>query len=165
MTYITVDMSELKRLHGKIEGVQAVAVREIRLGMSQTTSVIETEVSTLTPVNTGALRASIGTTLYGSPSGVYSAIVGTPLLYGEVVERGRRPGKMPPVGAIKLWIVRKGIATGSEADSVAYLIARKIARVGTKGAWMFRNGLRRSLPRVRQIWDNRMKAIVEALKK
>lgn len=46
---------------------------------------------------------------------------------------GRRPGKFPPVDAILQWIQAKGITpSGNIAPkSLAFLIARKIARQGT----------------------------------
>jgi hypothetical protein len=49
---------------------------------------------------------------------------------------GRGPGKPPPSAAIEQWLVQKGIAArlGSEisVSSLAFLIARKIARQGWK---------------------------------
>jgi hypothetical protein len=45
---------------------------------------------------------------------------------------GRRPGKFPPIDDIKQWIDDKGInPTDISKDSLAFLIARKIAREGT----------------------------------
>jgi hypothetical protein len=47
---------------------------------------------------------------------------------------GRRPGKFPPIDKIKKWIYDKGIvAQGISFNSLAYLIARKIATQGYKG--------------------------------
>ena len=49
---------------------------------------------------------------------------------------GRNPGKPPPSEAILAWIEQKGIASklekGRTVTSLAYLIARKIAREGWK---------------------------------
>ncbi|MES2487391.1 MAG: hypothetical protein V4581_15775 [Bacteroidota bacterium] len=49
---------------------------------------------------------------------------------------GRGPGKAPPSAVIEQWIIKKGIAArlGSEisVSSLAFLIARKIARRGWK---------------------------------
>lgn len=45
---------------------------------------------------------------------------------------GRRPGKQPPVNNILSWLEKKGIApTDISIESLAFLIARKIGRVGT----------------------------------
>lgn len=49
---------------------------------------------------------------------------------------GRPPGKQPPSAAIEQWLVQKGIAARTQKDiatsSLAFLIARKIARQGWK---------------------------------
>jgi hypothetical protein len=55
--------------------------------------------------------------------------------YTYWMENGRRPSvKFPPIQAIKKWIKDKGIiAQGITENSLAFLIARKIAREGYKG--------------------------------
>lgn len=53
--------------------------------------------------------------------------------YGKFVEKGRKPGKMPPQKPIKGWIKSKGIAMGSKSlDASAFLIARSIKGTGTQ---------------------------------
>lgn len=56
--------------------------------------------------------------------------------YSDQIEYGRKPGAMPPTEAIEKWIHDKGIASRIEGEisvsSLAYLIARKIAREGTE---------------------------------
>lgn len=48
------------------------------------------------------------------------------------VEYGRRAGKFPPLDYIRQWVRKKMKLEGREANSVGFLIARKIARKGTK---------------------------------
>lgn len=60
--------------------------------------------------------------------------------YTEQLVNGRPPGKFPPVAAIRQWIIDKGInylGKESNLNSLAFLIARKIAREGT---WYFKKG-------------------------
>ena len=54
--------------------------------------------------------------------------------YTEQLIFGRRPGKFPPIAAIEKWIMDKGITLEGKitASSLAFLIARKIAKEGTK---------------------------------
>lgn len=55
-------------------------------------------------------------------------------LSGYVYLAGRRAGKQPPIKAIEDWIIAKGITpieSKLKISSLAYLIARKIAREGT----------------------------------
>lgn len=58
------------------------------------------------------------------------------LAYTQQLATGREPGKFPPIAAIEKWIVDKGIAAQVEPNlsisSLAFLIARKIAREGTE---------------------------------
>ncbi len=61
--------------------------------------------------------------LYGASHSVY-------------VEKGREPGKFPPINAIKDWIdVKQGLPAvfREKKDQYAFLIARKIANEGTNG--------------------------------
>jgi hypothetical protein len=55
-------------------------------------------------------------------------------LVADAYVNGREPGKAPPSEAIEKWILQKGIAArisnGISVSSLAYLIARKIAREG-----------------------------------
>jgi hypothetical protein len=55
--------------------------------------------------------------------------------YSYWMEYGRNPSaKFPPIDAIRQWIDDKGIiAEGISKNSLAFLIARKIAREGYKG--------------------------------
>lgn len=56
--------------------------------------------------------------------------------YGIQLSEGRAPGQMPPTQAIEDWIRVKGITNRLETEisisSLAFLIARKIAREGTE---------------------------------
>jgi hypothetical protein len=53
--------------------------------------------------------------------------------YTYWMEHGRKPGKFPPMAAIRKWIDDKGIiAENITRNSLAFLIARKIAREGTQ---------------------------------
>lgn len=67
--------------------------------------------------------------------------------YWYYVEHGRKPGKFPPLNAIERWIrVRRIVpyANNGKVPTVrqlAYLIARKIARVGTKPRPIFATSL------------------------
>lgn len=54
--------------------------------------------------------------------------------YTQQLAFGREPGKFPPIKAIEKWIIDKGIASidkNIKVSSLAFLIARKIAKEGT----------------------------------
>ena len=56
-------------------------------------------------------------------------------LYGNdyiyFLDKGRRPGKFPPVQNMLEWVRRKLGITDESANSIAYLVGRKISREGT----------------------------------
>jgi hypothetical protein len=57
------------------------------------------------------------------------------ILSGYVYLAGRAAGKQPPIEAIEKWLIAKGITpieSKMKISSLAYLIARKIAKEGTK---------------------------------
>lgn len=58
--------------------------------------------------------------------------VGFTAKHAPFVEYGRKAGRMPPIQIIKAWARRKLRVSEKEADSVAFSVARKIAREGTK---------------------------------
>ena len=59
-----------------------------------------------------------------------NALLGNDYIY--FLDKGRRPGKFPPVNAMRDYVRSKlGINNESEIKSVAYLIGRKIKEQGT----------------------------------
>lgn len=53
--------------------------------------------------------------------------------YLEDVDKGRKPGKMPPVSKITKWANKKGIRIpGANAKQVGFIIARSISKKGIK---------------------------------
>lgn len=52
--------------------------------------------------------------------------------YAWFVIHGRKPGKMPPVNALLPWVMKRTGIQGMRARSVAFLIARRIGKRGTK---------------------------------
>ncbi|MCS7257287.1 MAG: HK97 gp10 family phage protein [Thermomicrobium sp.] len=68
------------------------------------------------------------------------------------VEYGRRPGKFPPWregSALALWVKR--MLGGDER--VSFLVARAIARRGTKARRFFERGATQAEPKIVQVWS------------
>lgn len=62
--------------------------------------------------------------------------------YTYWMENGRNAGKFPPISAIRKWIDDKGIvAEKISRNSLAFLIARKIAKEGYKGKPLVTNAI------------------------
>ena len=139
-----------------------VVADEMYKAMEKSLAVFHQAVTVETPVNTGALRAAMTTDIVSSPVSLVGSVM-NPLIYAWPVERGRQPGRMPPVSAIELWVVRKLGIQSPESRGVAYVIARAIGKRGTAGAGMFWKGFQNALPRVEQLWDVLVDNIVKRL--
>lgn len=81
--------------------------------------------------------------------------------YWKYANYGRPPGKMPPVSAIEEWITRRRIVPESNnstpnVTSLAYVIARKIGKEGTKGTKF----LEKSLDEQKEYWMSTISAAI-----
>lgn len=115
-----------------------IALQEMRGFIETWVAHLQGEVQERTPTNQGTLRKSIiGNVREVRGFGV-EGVVGTPLNYAVAVELGTKP-HMPPVWPLVLWAQQKLGVRGDEALSAAYAVARKIARRGTEGQFMFRD--------------------------
>jgi hypothetical protein len=95
----------------------------------------------------GALNESIALTMKSNGEG----FIVDALDYWGAVDGGRRAGKRPPITAIEQWLrypnVRDKMRFGAsdkafgdkERKALAFMIARKIGREGTKGNNFFKN--------------------------
>jgi len=107
--------------------------------------VMERTVKEETPLGaTKLLRGSIFSEPRGTP--IREVLIASTQIYAPIVERGRQPGKFPPIGPIELWVRRKLGVDPGQSKGVAFVIARSIARKGTKGAAMFYKGFMRGRP-------------------
>ena len=68
------------------------------------------------------------------------------LHYWYFLVNGRKPGKQPPIDTILGWLQKKGITADISQRSLAFLIARKIGRLGTDIYLGIRPGL--ALPEI-----------------
>jgi len=111
--------------------------REVGTGLTAIVEDIATRARANTPVDTGILRASIATRVTpGQEAGVLvrgEVFTGAQAPYAIYVEAGTRP-HWPPRAPIEAWARRKlGDA------SLWFVVARAIARRGTRAHWMFRD--------------------------
>jgi len=148
------DLKAIERLSKKYPEVSKT-VRISRL--TEATLLLERTVRQKTPEGAGPihLRDTVFQRVisYGASSGgTVRGTVGTPAVYGEPVEYGTKP-HWPPPGPIEYWAVHKLGVSADEAKAVAFLIARKIAAKGTKGAHMFEKGFAEAEPAVRNILE------------
>ncbi|MDE0331596.1 MAG: HK97 gp10 family phage protein [Nitrospinae bacterium] len=120
--------------------------RLAREAMGEITEMLRREVITRTPVGaSGNLRGSIFPTIRGDIPGELRGVVASRVPYARYVEFGRRPGGgMPPWregSSLYRWVVRNLESLDGDFESVAFLVARAIARRGSRGRRMFERAL------------------------
>jgi hypothetical protein len=145
-------------------------IRKFARATEESTLHAEGEITERTPANRSRLRNAIASHQERSPGLVRGIVEVAGLPYAIPVEIGRKPGTMPPVDAIQRWVHDKGlggrtrvIKRGRNAGqeqlvrapakierAIAWAIAMKIKKRGTKGAHMFRDGAKASQPFIRQ---------------
>lgn len=80
---------------------------------------------------TGNLIRSLDFKIINDVNGLFLEILAAP--YFQYVDKGRKPGKMPPSGPIKKWVERRGIVIkGQSSAQTAFVIARSIGKKGIK---------------------------------
>ena len=148
------DLKDIEKLSKKFPEVS----KDVRVSkLTEATMLLERTVRRKTPEGAGPihLRDTVfqKVTSYGASfGGTVRGTVGTPALYGESVEYGTKP-HWPPPGPIEYWAVHKLGVSADEARAIGFLIARKIAAKGTKGAHMFEKGFAEAEPTVRRILE------------
>lgn len=128
------DMGDVKRLAKKYPSVTKDVME---MQVTEAVNLLEAAVVKETPYGAGPIH--LRDTIHGKVHTMgmqVSGMVGTPLEHGEPVELGTKP-HWPPIGPIQHWVEGKLHVPANESKSVAFLIARKIARKGTKGVRMF----------------------------
>ncbi len=120
---IDVKIEGLEKLQAGVSAAPATLASDVRTAMTAGSLLIEGAARGLAPKDTGRLAGSITHTITGGGANLTSKI-GPSVQYGLYVEKGRGPGKPPPVGAVAGWAARKGINP--------YVLARAIGRRGTK---------------------------------
>jgi len=123
---------------------------EMTENMRAAVLILERGVKVLAPVDTGRMRASIVPAVE-QRFGKIVGRVGTPVEYAPHVEFGTRP-HMPPVAALQTWARRHGMN--------AYVLARAIARRGTRGRFFFKRALETHHDRVVQLVGDGVARIV-----
>ena len=157
---LNIDLSGVGETQANIAGFPADLELALTVAMNKSLALLESQVVDRMGVgdhnrgvDTGAARASVNYQ-FVSPFPNLVGSVGSPLEYVPVLEYGRDPGPMPPVDAIRLWAVRKLGLDDKEADSAAWAIAKHIAKHGTEGLFMFKEGFEASEPHIITLFNN-----------
>jgi hypothetical protein len=124
----------------------------------EATQFLEREVKKRTPTGVFGAQGGLLSTIHGevvTKGGVaQKGIVGHSSKYGEVVEKGRTPGKsMPPEGSLLRWMEIKLGMDAVTARQREYVIRRKIGRKGFPGARMFERAFEENVGKIEKIFQ------------
>lgn len=136
-------LSGVERIINKARDPDLVG-RPVRRFFERAGAVVTGNVRERTPVDTGRLRNSI-THEVDSGQVPRFAKIGTDVSYARAVEFGSSP-HFPPLGTLQPWARRHGFPSGRAG---AFLVARAIARRGTRPREMFQKGFSASLGNIR----------------
>lgn len=130
MSSLHVSMGALDALQRGLAQAPEQTQRELLGAMTQATLLVEREVKDRMPRVSGISAASIASDAFSSSVGVIGT-VGSSQPSVLFVELGTKP-HMPPVQALVPWVRAVLGVDAKRAPSVAFLVARKIAKKGTK---------------------------------
>lgn len=139
---ISIDTTEVETMHALWARFPEIMGEEMYVSVVVIDQLLKGELQQQLPRGAGGLSGGAG--LVGSVvteeqryADSVIGMTGSPLPYAEYVELGTKP-HFPPLQPIEDWVQAKlDITDEDEKRQVAFLIARKISRVGTKpdGTW------------------------------
>lgn len=153
MTTLSISASGLAALQRGWEEAPSVTRRELLSAMTQSTMLVEREVKEGIPRGaTGLTAASVTSDAFSTSAGVLG-VVASSMATAAFVELGTKP-HMPPVAALVPWVRAVLGVDAKRAPSVAFLIARKIARKGTPAQQPFALALARTQGQVLRMFED-----------
>lgn len=133
---ISIDAGQVEAVAQAWKRAPDIMVDELLAGVLEGSLYLERRVKDNTPTATNLLRGSIGAREPRRIGDDVIGVVGTSIGYAVPVELGTKP-HFPPVAALTEWARLKFGLPPEEAERIGFAVARKIARDGTKGAFMF----------------------------
>ena len=134
--------------------------------MTRSTILLRNNIVPRVPVFTGRLRNSMASEVkHLGPLSIVGK-VGSTLrdeIYPEVMEFGRKPGKMPPPQALERWVHLKLGVPVDDAPGVAYNVARRIGARGIKPKRFMQRGWAASVQAIQREFAFALERIAEAL--
>lgn len=149
--FIEIDYSGLQGVAEGFRLAPATASEELGAAVAEADALLATQVEAYTPVASGILAGGITHVEQVSETGVIGMVFSSSP-YAEPVELGTKP-HFPPIEPLIDWVKVKLGVPEKDARSVAFLVARKISRVGTKGAFMFRRALEQQEAALQRIFE------------
>lgn len=160
-----VELRDIDAMARRLADVDQAAGQHLREAMGDGLDELQRNIEPRIPVGvSGSVKKSFGSRIDGTGS----KIVGH---YGSsskhaiprVLEYGRKPSsKMPNPAEFGTWVQKVlGIRDVKEIKSVAFLIARSVARKGTKPRRFMSGGKRVARPKIIDFFEHAVRRIIE----
>lgn len=164
------DLSQLQVWVKLLQTSEDIVISELYIAAVKAMDAYKQAVIGFSPSNFGKLRQTYQYDLTTTANSIKGELY-SPLVYALPMERGREPGKYPPIQPLALWALRKGLdnVTRDNVLHVAFLIARAIAEGRSrhqlaKGSQMFAKGYEAAKPKVDAYMDTVQDNIIRKLK-
>ncbi len=146
-----------------LDGRHSAVIREEMNAFSlQAGQAVKAGILPFVPVDEGKLRNSIRVSIAPTAYTV-TAAVRSPVGYAAPMNNGSKP-HWPPITAIERWVRHKfGGRDASEQRSIAFLVARKIAKRGTKAHRFMEKGSAAARTAVLTLWGRMGQRIARRL--
>lgn len=158
---MTISAVALAQLQASLQAAPQRTVAALLAAMTSATLLLQREVQDTLPAVSGLTRNSVGQDAFSTATGALG-VVGSAQPTALFVELGTRP-HMPPVEPLISWVQQRLGVSAQDAKRVAFLVARKIARVGTPPQLIFKKALDRNSGQVRGIFENTAARLAQML--
>lgn len=149
---MSISAQALAQLQAGLRQAPAIAERELLATVTEAALLVQHEVQDNIPHGaTGLTRASVTAEAFSTPTGPLG-VVGSSQPSALFLELGTK-AHMPPVAALVPWVQAVMGLRDQEAQRVAFLVARKISRVGTKAQAPFARGLAAVSAQIDQMFE------------
>ncbi|GJM12790.1 MAG: hypothetical protein DHS20C12_11930 [Pseudohongiella sp.] len=150
-----------------LEQASQDSITELLAGVTQAQLLYERHAKEGTPVGVGGgagLRGSIASSQPQVLAEGVIGLVGTSLAHALPVELGTKP-HFPPIAPLELWVQKKLGIESDQAKSVAWAIAKTIAKKGTKGQRMFGKAFEQTQGQMEQILTEAVRRLADRMNK
>lgn len=156
---IRINIEGLDEVLAKFEDAPFVLARNLSFAMRKSCIDVVADAKPRTPADTEATRESIDYTVTPTAEGLRGVIM-PHTEYAKWLHDGTNP-HFPPVTALIPWVRDQLGVSEADAKSVAFLVARKISRVGTKAHPFLTDALKSNRSRIEAFFQSAVQITVE----
>lgn len=160
----SVEIKGLDELLKKFGTFPPILKKHLKTGMARAVRETHKNILPEVPVFTARLKNSLGFRVTEEPNNVIGT-VGTSLkseVYPKVMEFGASPF-FPPPSALIRWVHIKINPGADQEEDVAFLVARRISKVGIQGRHFMSKGFDKSKPKIREYLQEGVAAAVKEM--